>query len=309
MSPRRAPRSRRRSREPLGDERARGGGRHPPHRRHAHGRRGPRLRGQARRRSRPHSRCCRSAAPAPSMPPRSPTSSACAASWCRRGRARSRRSGCSAPTWCTTTSARSCGRSTEVAPDHAEAIFRGARGEGARGPRGAKASTAADARIRARARPALYRPGLRAAHAARRHLRRRRHRGDARGGAQALRRAPCANSRPCGRRSAGRDRELSAAGARAVPKYEPRAGRRTPRRRRAPRPRAKGERAISSRRQDARSRARSTSATGSPSARRSTARPSSSSSTPRPSSRPAGRGAIVDELRATSILGTAESDA
>ena len=43
-------------------------------------------------------------------------SSACAASWCRRGRARSRRWGCCAPTWCTITSAPSSGRSPRSRP-------------------------------------------------------------------------------------------------------------------------------------------------------------------------------------------------
>ena len=73
--------------------------------------------------SRP-SRCCRSAAPAPCMPPRSRKNSACGASWCRRGRARSRRSGCSAPTWCTTTSAPELKPLADVTPEHAEDIFR-----------------------------------------------------------------------------------------------------------------------------------------------------------------------------------------
>ena len=60
--------------------------------------------------SRP-SPCCRSAAPARCMPPPSRRSSACGASWCRRGPARSPRWGCCAPTWCTTTSAPSSSRS------------------------------------------------------------------------------------------------------------------------------------------------------------------------------------------------------
>ena len=98
------------------DGRARRRRRHPAHRRHAHGRRGAGVRGQARRRSHGVHACCRSAAPAPCMPPRWPRSSACDAFSCRRGRARSRRSACSAPTWCTTISARSCARSPRSRP-------------------------------------------------------------------------------------------------------------------------------------------------------------------------------------------------
>ena len=56
--------------------RARRRRRHPPHRRHADGRRGAGVRRQARRRPVRLSRCCRSAAPARCMPRRSPTSSA-----------------------------------------------------------------------------------------------------------------------------------------------------------------------------------------------------------------------------------------
>ena len=81
----------------------------------------------------PPSRCCRSAAPARCMPRRSPRSSACGASWCRRGRARSRRSACSAPTWCTTTSAPSCGRSPRSPPTTPRTSSAQLEAQGARG--------------------------------------------------------------------------------------------------------------------------------------------------------------------------------
>ena len=113
------------------------------------------------------SRCCRSAAPARCMPRRSPRSLACGASWCRRGRARSRRWACSAPTWCTTTSARSCGRSPRSTPTMPRSIFAQLEAK-ARHELAAEGMDASSRTVRARARSSLQRPGLRAAHAARR---------------------------------------------------------------------------------------------------------------------------------------------
>ena len=110
--------------KPMGMIACGGRRRHPPHRRYAHGRRGAGVRGAARRRSQRIRAACRSAAPARCMPPRSPRNSACAASSCRRGRVRSRRSGCSAPTCCTTTSAPSCARSIGSIRRMPRSIFR-----------------------------------------------------------------------------------------------------------------------------------------------------------------------------------------
>ena len=109
-------RDRPKDREAARHERRGRRGRHPPHRRYAHGRRGPRLRRARAASMRRISPCCPSAAPARSMPPRSRPSWACGASSCRRGRARSRRWGSSAPTWCMTISAPSCGPSTRSRP-------------------------------------------------------------------------------------------------------------------------------------------------------------------------------------------------
>ncbi len=139
--------------------------RHPPHRRYAHGRRGARVCGAARRRSQRIRAACRSAAPAPCMPPRSPRSSACAASSCRRGRARSRRWACSAPTCCTTTSAPSFVRSTGSIPRMPRTIFREMEAKAASelAEEGLDPSAAV---VRARFDMRYAGPGLRAARAA-----------------------------------------------------------------------------------------------------------------------------------------------
>ena len=100
-----------------------GCGGHSPHRRHAHGRRGARVRRQARRRSHRRSRCCRSAARARCTRPLSRTSSTCGAFSCRRAPARSRRSAFCVRTWCTITSAPNCARSRTSRPRTPKHIY------------------------------------------------------------------------------------------------------------------------------------------------------------------------------------------
>ena len=163
---------------------------------------------------------------------------------------------------------------------HAERYFREPRGQGRGGTWPKRGSTRSAARVRARTRHALCRPGLRTAHAARRAV-----------GAIALDAAALAAARARfddvharihghaagdGRRS----RELSAAGARRVPKFAPQpqrgapAGAATARSRQGDAPRVL--RGATSRR-----RRRSTIASASPSARSLRVPPSSSSSTRR----------------------------
>ncbi len=231
----------------------------------------------------PPSRCCRSAAPARCMPRRSRRSSACGASWCRRGRARSRRWGCSAPTWCTTTSARSCGRSPRSAPSTPRSIFRQLEAK-AREELAAEGMDGRRRAVRARARSALHRPGLRTAHAARRPVHAAADRGVAGRRARALRRAPRADPRPRRQGAPGRGGELSPARARHGAEIRAARGA-APASPRLADVAVKGKRAHPFRRRSSRSRRRSTSATASTSARPSPAPPSSSSSTPPPSSR------------------------
>ena len=77
----------------------------------------------------------------------------------------------------------------EITADHAEDIFRQLEAQGARRAR-RRGHGRRRCALRARARPALHRPGLRTAHAARRPVRRSADRCGARRGAGAVRRAP-----------------------------------------------------------------------------------------------------------------------
>ena len=118
----------------------------------------------------PLSRCCRSAAPARYTPPRSPRSSACGAFWCRRVPG-----AFSALGLLCTDVVHDYIRSelrplAEIAADHAEDIFRQLERK-ARDELAAEGMYRRRCALRARARPALYRPGLRTAHAARRAVR------------------------------------------------------------------------------------------------------------------------------------------
>ena len=214
----------------------------------------------------PPSRCCRSAAPARCTPPRSPRSSACGASWCRRGRARSRRWACSAPTWCTTTSAPSCARSPRSTPDHAEDIFRQLEGK-AREELEAEGMDAAAARFVRELDLRYTGQGYELRTPLDGLFTEQPDRGIARRRARTLRRAPRADPRPRRQGAPGRGGELSRARARHRAEISSRARSRPPASPRAERLRGQGQapdpfrRARHSRRGDG-----STSATGSTSA-------------------------------------------
>ena len=101
----------------------------------------------------------------------------------------------------------------EITADHAEDIFRQLERK-AGDELAAEGMSRRRCALRARARPALYRPGLRTAHAARRTVRGSADRGVARRGAGQVRRAPRPQSRPRRQGAAGGSGELPPARAR-----------------------------------------------------------------------------------------------